>query len=294
MEEMLNFFMKTAIITTGGLATRLLTYTKVSPKAMMPLFDKNYDRFDTPLVKPLIQMIFENLYDSGFRRFCFIVGTKSRNAVKNHLDPDKKFIDLLKSRSFTVDKRFISHLDQLYKKINNCEIEWISQPTPMGFGHALLSAQKFIKNEKFLLHAGDVYFPNYSFLKQLVDHNKKTSSDSTLLLQKKKQLKGYGIAQVSNTNENLVFNVEEKPNTPKSNLVILPAYIFNKKIFSALKKTSKGYNNELQLTDAIKTQINDGDKISSCSFSKKIWFDIGTPKNYYLASNYSYKQANLE
>jgi len=291
--------MKTAIITTGGLGTRLLTYTKVSPKAMMPIFTKNNDKFssslvNTPLLRPLIEIIFENLYDLGYRRFCFIVGTKTRGAIFNHLDPDQKFIKLLKSRNMIFDKRFISHLNQLYKKINNCDISWISQSTPMGFGHALLSAHKFVKNEKFLLHAGDVYFPHYDFLKHLVSHNKKTNSDVTLLLQTKKYTKGYGIAQINHLPENLVFDVKEKPLHPKSNLVILPVYIFNNKIFSALRRTSKGYNNELQLTDAIKTLIDDKNKVTSYKFPGKKWYDIGTPENYYKAFNYSYKQATSD
>ena len=30
--------MKTAVITTGGLGSRLLTYTRTNPKTMLPLF----------------------------------------------------------------------------------------------------------------------------------------------------------------------------------------------------------------------------------------------------------------
>ena len=54
------------------------------------------------------------------------------------------------------------------KKIDNCEINWILQKTPMGFGDALLSAQKYVNDDAFLLHAGDTYFPRYNFLKDLL------------------------------------------------------------------------------------------------------------------------------
>jgi len=73
--------LKTAVITTGGLGTRLLTYTKSNPKTMLPLYDKSDDRFSDPLLRPLIELIFERLYDCGFRRFCFIVGEKTKKSI---------------------------------------------------------------------------------------------------------------------------------------------------------------------------------------------------------------------
>ena len=94
-----------------------------------------------------------------------------------------------------------------------------------------------------------------------------------------------------NNQEKRVIDVKEKPEKPISNLVILPVYLFNKRIFSALKKTQKGHNNELQLTDGIKTMMEQGEIINSHNFRKKIWFDIGTSKNYFKAINYSFEKA---
>jgi len=283
--------MKTAVITTGGLGTRLLTTTKGNPKTMLPLYSKTYDNGD-PSLRPLIELIFDNLYKSGFRKFCIIVGSKTRKSILNHMMPDESFIALLKKRNNYHDKRFIKTLSELYKKIDNCEISWISQSTPMGFGHALLSAKRFVDDEKFLLHAGDTYFPNYDFLPQLTKlYDAIPDSSCGLLLQPKKHLKGYGIAQVYTKNHiNTVFNVEEKPKKPKSNLAILPVYVFKPIIFEALKRTDKGHNKELQVTDAIKTLIDWNEKVIALKMSKQ-WFDIGTPQNYFMALNYSYKHA---
>ena len=85
--------MKTAVITTGGLGTRLLTVTKASPKTLLPLYDRSFDRNVEPLLRPLIEIIFENLYDNGFRRFCFIVGTKNKKSILNHMVPDQESYD---------------------------------------------------------------------------------------------------------------------------------------------------------------------------------------------------------
>jgi len=285
--------MKTAVITTGGLGTRLLTYTKANPKTMLSLYDQSFDNSPEPLLRPLIEIIFENLYDYGFRRFCFIVGTKTKRSILDHMTSDKDFIKLLKKRNNQYDNRFVKALTKFYKKIDKCEVTWIPQNTPMGFGHALLSAKKFVGKNTFLLHAGDAYFPNYNFLPNFINaHKKNKDVAGTLLLQNKKSLKGYGIAQIKKSNPfDIVFHVEEKPKNPLSNLVILPMYILTPIIFDALEKTGLGHNKELQVTDAISTVMSWNHKISAFNFKNKPWFDIGTTRQYYRALVYSYKQS---
>jgi len=283
--------MKTAVITTGGMGTRLATITKSLPKTMLPIYTKSkYD--DDYVLKPVVEIIFENLYHCGFRKFCIIVNSNYKSLIKNHLTPNSSFVDLLSKRNHYHDKRFVNTLSKLYKKIEKCDIHWIGQDTPMGFGHALLSAKKYIENNDFLLHAGDTYFPNYAFLPKLVDLFQKDSKTTcSLLLESEKFLKGYGIAQVYRKhNQNIVFGVEEKPKKPKSCLAILPVYVFKSNIFDALRKTSHGYNKELQVTDAIDTLIHRNEKVTALKM-KGNWFDIGTPQRYMSALNYSYKYA---
>ena len=281
--------MKTAVITTGGLGTREATITKTIPKTMLPLYTKsNYD--SDPLLKPLIEIIFDNLYENGFRKFCIIINSSYKQTIKNHLTNDESFINILKKRDHYHDKRFLKTLSKLYKRIDNCKIVWVNQKTPMGFGHALLSAKEFVGNNNFLLHAGDTYFPNYEFIPEFIKSFKRDRQVScNLLLESKKLLDGYGIAQIKKRYvQNMVFDVEEKPKKPKSNLAILPVYAFKPIIFDALKKTNHGYNSELQVTDAIKTMIDCNEKIVAMRIKQK-WFDIGTPQRYLDALNYSFK-----
>ena len=285
--------MKTAVITTAGLGTRLLTATKASPKALLPLYYRSFDRNKEPLLRPLIEIIFENLYDNGFRKFCFIVGTKNKKSILNHMVPDQEYIKLLKKRNNQFDKRFVNALQKLYRKFEKCEIKWISQNSPMGFGHALLASKKFVGTKPFLLHTGDAYFPDYSFLNDFIkssQYDKKVTT--TLLLQYKKSLKGFGIAQTKKLVPlDVVFHVAEKPKKPQSNLAILPIYILKPDIFEALEKTGLGYNNELQVTDAISTLMAWNHKVTAYNFRNNKWFDIGTAREYFHALNYSFKIA---
>ncbi len=68
----------TVVIPTAGLGTRLFTITKETPKGMIPIFYRT--KKDTILVKPLLEIIFENLFDSGIRHFCIIVGRGNRKS----------------------------------------------------------------------------------------------------------------------------------------------------------------------------------------------------------------------
>lgn len=285
--------MDTAVITTGGLGTRLLTYTKSNPKTMLPLYEKSHDQSQDPLLRPLIEIIFENLYNHGFRKFCIIVGTKTQKSIFNQMLPDHEYIKLLKKRNIAVDRRFIKTLTKQYSQMNKCKIKWISQSSPMGFGHALLSASKFVGKDNFILHAGDAYFPNTDFIPKMIEKFERHNPSTMLLLQRRKLLKGYGIAQIKRSeNQNVVYDVQEKPKKPLSNLAILPLYLFKSDIFDSLRKTSKGYNCELQVTDAIKTSINSNKKVIGEIYEKKHWFDIGSPENYFKALTHSYKISN--
>ena len=285
--------MKTAVITTAGLGTRLLTTTKASPKTLLPLYDRSFDRNAEPLLRPLIEIIFENLYNNGFRRFCFIVGTKNRKSILNHMLPDQEYIKLLKKRNNKFDKRFAEALQKFYKKFEKCEVKWISQNSPMGFGHALLASKKFVGGKPFLLHAGDAYFPDYFFLKDFIKYSQyDEKTTGTILFQHKKSLEGFGIAQTKKkTPLDVVFHVAEKPKKPRSNLAILPIYILKSDVFGALEKTSLGHNNELQVTDAIGTLLDWNHKITAYNFRNNKWFDIGTTKQYFYALNHSFNIA---
>ena len=84
-----------AVVTAAGLGTRLLPITKEMPKEMLPLFTIS-PKGSTSL-KPIIQIIFESLYATGFRDFCFVVG-RGKRILEDYFTPDSNFIELLKKR----------------------------------------------------------------------------------------------------------------------------------------------------------------------------------------------------
>ncbi|HIQ29243.1 MAG TPA: hypothetical protein EYH45_01615, partial [Candidatus Caldiarchaeum subterraneum] len=65
-----------AVLPVAGLGTRMLPATKEQPKEMLPVFAKTRD--GKLCVKPMLQLIFEQLYENGAREFIFVVGRGKR------------------------------------------------------------------------------------------------------------------------------------------------------------------------------------------------------------------------
>tara|TARA_Y100000782_G_scaffold32669_1_gene36238 strand:+ start:58 stop:897 length:840 start_codon:yes stop_codon:yes gene_type:complete len=275
------------VLTAAGRGTRLLPFTKEMPKEMMPIFTKIHG--NQRAVIPLLQYIFEQFYSMKIRDFCFVVG-RDKRSIEDHFTPRQDYL----YESSGNHKKIIS---DFYKKLENCNLMWINQNKPLGFGNAVKRAEKFVSDEDFILHAGDIsIISRYKHpILRLIGTAKKNPDVSAILVCKKvKNAKRYGILEIKKRSSSvyLVEGVEEKPVKPKSNFGILALYYFKPDIFNSLKKTKRGKNNEFQLTDGIQQMINDGKKVLAIPLTKDdIEIDVGTVESYRDAQVSSYKRA---
>jgi UTP--glucose-1-phosphate uridylyltransferase len=281
------------VIPAAGLGTRLLSATKEQPKEMLPVFAQ--DQHGTICLKPIVQLIFDDLFDFGERQFCFVVG-RGKRALEDHFTPHHDFIEYLNGKGKNTQA---GELEAFYHRVRTSAILWINQPEPMGFGHAVLQAQPFIGDEPFLVHAGDTYIMSEtsSILERLTSEHAKRTADATLALQEVQDTTQYGVAETTGTEKrNLtVLNVEEKPAKPRSHLAIMPLYIFNSTIFEALKSTTPDKGGEIQLTDAIQKLIETGQRVQAIKLRQDdIRLDIGTPETYWEALSISYQHASAK
>ncbi|MCX7796206.1 MAG: sugar phosphate nucleotidyltransferase, partial [bacterium] len=100
-----------AVITAAGLGTRLLPVTKEIPKEMLPIFVKGVN--NEKLLKPLIQVIFEQLYLMGIREYFIIVG-RGKRAIEDHFTPNLSFVKLLREK----DKiSYAEEIERFYEMI---------------------------------------------------------------------------------------------------------------------------------------------------------------------------------
>ena len=278
------------VITAAGLGTRLLSATKEMPKEMLPLFSTGSNS-DLSL-KPVLQLIFEQLYEVGFREFCFIVG-RGKRSIEDQFTPDYSYVELLNRRG---KKNLAIELEEFYNRVKSSVIAWINQPEPKGFGDAVLKAESFVGGDSFLVHAGDTYVISQgnSHIRRLMHVHEAHGPSATLTLKEvfdPKKL--YGCAEVNADGSALrVVHVVEKPERPPSNLAIMPIYIFKPEIFEAIRATCPSVGGEIQLTDAIQKLIDAQKPVEAIKLREdEVRLDVGTPETYWEALATSYKHA---
>ena len=262
------------VIPAAGLGTRLLPITKEIPKEMMPLFLHNKN--GEVMVKPLIQVIFEQFFQQGLREYCVIVGRQKR-IIQDHFTIDEEFL-----KNFEKKSKYKQDLKNFYLMLNKSKIFWAEQSEPRGFGDAVKYSESFVGNDDFLVIAGDTLIPKGNkIIKKLMNTKLKGKNDAILLLKEVPDPRRFGVAVINKIkNKTIITNVEEKPKNPKSNFSIVALYRFRPSIFTALRETQNDQK-ELQLTDAIQKLIDFGGNISAILLNENnSVIDIGTADSY--------------
>lgn len=230
---------KKAVIPAAGLGTRFLPATKAQPKEMLPIVDK-----------PTIQYIIEEAIASGIEDIIIVTG-RNKRAIEDHFDKSVE-LELLLNKT----KKF--ELLETVEDISNLvDIHYVRQKEPLGLGHAILCAKKFIGNEPFAVLLGDdIIDSEQPALGQMIE--KFNEVNHSILGCKdvpKSEVNKYGIVGFSNE-KNGLFQVEklvEKPNSEEapSTQAIVGRYILTPAIFEELEKIGPDKKGETQLTDAI-------------------------------------------
>jgi UTP--glucose-1-phosphate uridylyltransferase len=285
--------LRKAVIPAAGLGTRLLSVTKEQPKEMLPVFAKGKN--GELCLKPIVQLVFEQLYHVGFREFCFIVG-RGKRAIEDHFTPDFSYVQMLDSKGKDGPA---GDLESFYKMIDSSTVSWVNQSEPRGFGDAVLKAKSFVGEDKFMVHAGDSHFisRNADHLRRVARMSEGSKANALFLSMEVDDPKRFGIVEGETIESGLVKvkRVVEKPLKPASKLAIMPVYVFDSNIFRALEETKAGFAGELQLTDGIQKMVDwDLDVYTTKVESSEIWLDIGSPDLYWQAQNLSHKHWSHE
>ena len=278
-----------AVIPAAGLGTRLLPATKVQPKEMLPVFA--LDAKGEAYVMPLLQLVFEQLFDGGYRDFCFVIG-RGKRAIEDHFMVDPMFMEELGRRA---KQQAYQHLQAFYKKIDQSAIVWVNQPSPRGFGDAVLKVKAYVGEESFLVHAGDtyIYSKKNNHLKRLVIAFAKNRADCTFLTQQIQDPRLYGVVKYRRRSKGVLkaLEVVEKPEKLLSKTAILPVYAFSPKIFDELSDIPPGIGGEVQLTDGIQRLILHERGVYGVPLQVgESRLDIGNPSSYFHGLKLSYRK----
>ena len=277
------------VIPAAGLGTRLFPATKEQPKEMLPIFATASN--GSMLVKPVVQLVFEQVHEAGLREFCFVVG-RGKRGIEYHFTPDTNCIRNLEGMGKNGQA---TDLEEFYEKLDSSKIMWVNQPEAKGFGNAVLTAQPFVQNEPCLVHAGDsaIISKDMDYIKILLKTYQRLNADAAFIALEIENPKQYGIVEGDEVESGIfkVSRVVEKPEKPATNLAIMAMYAFHPIIFKALEATKPGKNGEIQLTDAIQKLVDWGLKVYAVKLDKNYsHMDIGSPERYWEALDLSYNQ----
>ncbi|MCA1041621.1 UTP--glucose-1-phosphate uridylyltransferase GalU [Bacillus infantis] len=245
-----------AIIPAAGLGTRFLPATKAMPKEMLPIVDK-----------PTIQYIIEEAVASGIEDIIIVTG-RGKRAIEDHFDKSYELEETL------VKKEKFELLEEIQEISKLANIHYIRQKEPLGLGHAIGCANRFIGDEPFAVLLGDdiVYSPEKPALKQLIDvYERYNSSVIGVQPVAEEDVSKYGVISIGRGEMELgVFGIDDLVEKPKreeapSNYAIMGRYILRPEIFEVLENLPSGAGGEIQLTDAIK-RLNEQQMVVGCEF----------------------------
>lgn len=232
-----------AVIPAAGLGTRFLPATKAQPKEMLPVVDK-----------PVIQYVVEEAVASGIDDILIVTG-RGKRAIEDHFDTSFE----LESR--LAHKKELTILHQVQDLSRQAHIHYIRQTHPRGLGDAVLLAEKHCEGEPFAVLLGDtITIPNRGKKEctaQMIGAYEKFQK-SVIVIEEvsHEKIKDYGIID-GHLIEELVYAIRdiiEKPSVDQapSNLGAIGRYVLTPDIFNILKQVKPGYNDEIQLTDALR------------------------------------------
>ena len=278
----------TALITAGGIGTRLLPFSKEIPKEMLPIIA--HDRDDSLELKPLVQAIFEQLFSAGIRNFYIVVG-RGKRAIEDHFSPDPRFLEFLEKKS-----KLPRGISDFYEKVKSSKLVFLNQPEPLGFGDAVLLGQSLIDGP-FIVQAADtiILSDRDEHIERLTGLHQKYGASATVLLRDVPDPRNYGVVEGDYLEPGVlgITSAVEKPETPRSNHAIMPVYVFSDEIFEALASTGPGTGGEIQLTDAIQRLAVAGKKVIGVLLQgDELMLDLGSPETMIEALKLSLRYAD--
>lgn len=256
-----------AIIPAAGLGTRLLPNTKSIPKEMLPLVDK-----------PVIQYIVEEAVAAGIEKI-LIITNRGKSPIEDYFDYAPDLEERLIADGKLRDAQIVREVADM------ADVYFVRQKETKGLGHAVWRARSFVNEEPFAVLLGDdIMLSETPVLKQLVTAAEQNECSAVAVRQVPDELiTKYSSVKLEEKLSERVYRISdmnEKPTLSEklSDFAILGRYVLTPSIFDILENTPPGRNNEIQLTDGMRTLCH-REKMCAVDFEGRR-YDTGNLKGY--------------
>lgn len=234
------------VILAGGLGTRLYPLTFATNKHLLPVYDK-----------PMVFYPVTTLVNAGITDILLV--TSGPHA--GH------FIRVLKNGK----ELGIRHLEYAYQ-----------EKSDGGIADALLLAEDFADNGDITVILGDN--TTDADIKKHVRDFDRGAVVFLKKLEKREQIKRFGVAVFDQKDDSRIIGIEEKPENPQSNYAATGLYIYDNKVFDYIRECKPSDRGEIEITDVNNKYIKD----NSLSWVELMgfWSDAGTFPTLFAANKY--------
>lgn len=262
-----------AVVPVAGLGTRFLPATKATPKEMLTLVDR-----------PLIDYAISEAREAGIEEFIFVT-SRGKSSLGDYFDDAPLLEAALRS-----GKKW-DLLETLQKSnIGGGRIAYVRQERALGLGHAVLCAQKFLPDDEpfAVILPDDVINASEGALKQMIDAYDEIGGCLIAAMEVPDQdVASYGIIDPLESigRVTLAHKLVEKPTVSEapSNLAIVGRYILTPSVLKTLERQAPGAGGEIQLTDAIASELSAGRNVAGFKFDGER-FDCGSKAGFMEAT----------
>jgi UTP--glucose-1-phosphate uridylyltransferase len=265
-----------ALVIAAGLGARFLPASKAIPKVMFPVVDK-----------PIIQIVVEEAVKGGIGEVIFIVSSYNQEIIKNHFSE----LSYLNSKLKETGKE--RELEEIKRIGGMAKFSYVQQqPGRMGTGITILSAEKELGGEPFvMMFSDDFILATPPFVSQLKEKYGKyhscilgcmspTNADAGVRF-------GFVVGEKVDETTIRVREIIEKPGVGKepSDMAVGSAMILTPNIIGYLKTAEKSLpeGRELYYVDGIKAMIEEGLPVYAMKAKNSRYFDTGDKLGYIKA-----------
>ena len=273
--------LRKCLFPVAGYGTRFLPATKSMPKEMLPVVNK-----------PLVQYGVEEAIEAGMSQISLVTG-RGKRAISDHFDISYELEHQIAGSAKE------NYLEGIRHVLDHATFTMTRQRHMKGLGHAILTGEPMIGPEPFgvVLSDGLCVGEGSGVLAQMAALFQQFRC-SIVAVQEvdPAETEKYGVIAGEALKDGIirVDNMVEKPKPADapSNLAIIGRYILTPDIFEILRTTEPGRGGEVQLTDALMTQAQNG-CVMAYKFKGKR-FDCGSVDGFVEATNYVYQNIYKE
>jgi len=219
------------LILSGGKGTRLQPITHTSAKQLVPVANK-----------PVLFYGIEAMADAGIEDVGIIIAPQTGDEIRAAAGDGSRF---------------------------GVRITYVEQDAPLGLAHAVLTAERYLDSQPFVMYLGDNLLQGG--ITDLVASFRSSRPDALILLTPVADPENFGVAELEGDR---VVRLVEKPHEPATDLALVGVYMFTAGIHDASRAIEPSGRGELEITDAIQYLVDGGRRVES-HIVRGWWKDTG-------------------